>query len=74
LWGVKIPPGNYEKLAKILFCFDNLPGTKIISGSQDATGLVIPALAYAYYEGEYWPKRIEHRLDEALLRFVENAL
>ncbi len=74
LWGVKIPPGNYEKLAKTLFCFDNPPGTKIISGSQDAIGLVFPGLAYAYYDGEYWPKRIEHRLDESLLRFVENAL
>ena len=74
LWGVKIPPGNYEKLAKILFCYDNPPGTKIISGSQDSIGLVYPGLAYAYYEGEYWPKRIEHRLDESLLCFVENAL
>ena len=74
LWGAKIPPGNYEKLAKILFCYDNPPGTKIISGSQDSIGLVFPGLAYAYYDGEYWPKRIEHRLDEPLLCFVENAL
>ena len=74
LWGVKIPPGNYEKLAKVLFCYDNPPGTKIISGSQDAIGLVFPGLAYAYYEDNYWPSHIEHRLDEPLLRFVENAL
>jgi cytidyltransferase-like protein len=74
LWDVKIPPGNYEKLAKILFCYDNPPGTKIVSGSQDAIGLVFPGLAYAYYENEYWPTHIEHRLDESLLRFVENAL
>jgi cytidyltransferase-like protein len=74
LWGAKIPPGNYEKLAKILFCYDNPPGTKIISGSQDSIGLVFPGLAYAYYDGEYWPKRIDHRLDESLLCFVENAL
>jgi cytidyltransferase-like protein len=74
LWGPKIPPGNYEKLAKILFCYDNPPGTKIVSGSQDSIGLVFPGLAYAYYEGEYWPKRIEHHCDETLLRFVENAL
>ena len=74
LWGVKIPPGNYEKLAKILFCFDNPPGTKVISGSQDSIGLVLPGLAYAYYENNYWPSRIEHRLDEPLLRFVESAL
>jgi cytidyltransferase-like protein len=74
LWGVKIPPGPYEKLAKILFCYDNPPGTQIISGSQDAIGLVFPGLAYAYYENGYWPARIEHRQDEALLRFVESAL
>ena len=74
LWGVKIPPGDYEKLAKILFCYDNPPGTMVISGSQDAIGLVFPGLAYSYYEGGYWPTRIEHRLDESLLRFVENAL
>jgi cytidyltransferase-like protein len=74
LWGVKIPPGNYEKLARILFCYDNPPGTKLISGSQDAIGLVFPGLAYSYYENGYWPTRIEHRLDEPLLRFVDNAL
>lgn len=74
LWGTRIPPGNYEKLAKVLFCYDNPPGTKIISGSQDAIGLVFPGLAYSYYEGEYWPKSIQHRLDESLLRFVENTL
>lgn len=74
LWGAKIPPGNYEKLAKILFCYDNPPGTKIISGAQDSIGLVFPGLAYAHYDGEYWPKYIEHRLDEPLLSFLENAL
>jgi galactokinase/mevalonate kinase-like predicted kinase len=74
IWGAKIPPGDYEKLAKILFCYDNPPGTKIISGSQDSIGLVFPGLAYAYFDGEYWPKYIEHRLDEPLLFFLENAL
>jgi cytidyltransferase-like protein len=74
LWGPKIPPGDYEKLAKILFCYDNPPGTDIISGSQDSIGIVFPGLAYAYYDGDYWPLRIEHRLDEPLLHFVESSL
>jgi len=74
IWGAKLPPGNYEKLAKILFCYDNPPGTELISGSQDSIGLVFPGLAYAYYDGGYWPEYIDHRLDEPLLRFVENAL
>lgn len=74
IWGAKMPPGDYEKLAKILFCYDNPPGTKIISGAQDSIGLVFPGLAYAYFEGGYWPKYIEHRLDEPLLTFLESAL
>jgi cytidyltransferase-like protein len=74
LWGPKIPVGNYEKLAKVLFCYDNPPGTEVISGSQDSIGLVFPGLAYAYYEGAYWPSRIEHRVDESLLQFVESSV
>jgi cytidyltransferase-like protein len=74
MWGPKIPPGDYEKLAKILFCYDNPPGTKEISGSQDSIGIVFPGLANAYYEGEYWPSRIERHTDELTLQFVENAL
>jgi cytidyltransferase-like protein len=74
LWGPQLPVGNYEKLAKTLFCYDNPPGTKIISGSQDSIGIVYPGLAKAFYEGEYWPKRIEHLLDDPLLQFVENSL
>jgi len=74
LWGPKIPQGDYEKIAKILFCYDNPPGTKVISGSQDSIGLVFPGLAYAFYEGEYWPSHIEHRMDEPLLHFVESSL
>jgi galactokinase/mevalonate kinase-like predicted kinase len=74
LWGPKLPAGNHEKLAKILFCYDNPPGTKIISGSQDSIGIVFPGLAKAHYEGKYWPTKIEHVLDESLLSFVENSL
>ncbi len=74
LWGPKIPPGNPEKLARVLFCYDNPPGTKVISGSQDSIGLVFSGLTYAYYEGEYWPTRIEHRVQESLLHFVEGSL
>ncbi len=74
LWGPKIPVGDYEKLAKILFCYDNPPGTTEVSGSQDAIGLVFPGLAKAYYQGEYWPASIERVHDELTLQFVENSL
>ena len=74
LWGPKLPLGNPEKLAKILFCYDNPPGTKVISGSQDSIGIVFAGLAKSYYEGNYWPSRIEHILDASLLNFIESSL
>ncbi|MEX2754103.1 MAG: adenylyltransferase/cytidyltransferase family protein, partial [Candidatus Sigynarchaeota archaeon] len=74
LWGPRLPPGDPEKLAKILFCYDNPPGTKEISGSQDAIGIVFPGLNKSWYEGEYWPKYIESVHSEEILRFIEKAL
>ena len=74
MWGPKLPVGDPEKLAKILFCYDNPPGTKVISGSQDAIGLVFPGLAKANYDGEYWPTSIDRIQDELALQFVENSL
>jgi len=38
MWGSRLPGGDPEKLAKMLFCYDNPPGTTEISGSQDAMG------------------------------------
>jgi cytidyltransferase-like protein len=42
LWGSRLPSGNYETVAKMLFCYDNPPGTQTVSGSQDTIGIVIP--------------------------------
>ena len=74
MWGPRLPAGDPEKLARILFCYDNPPGTKEISGSQDAIGIVIPGLAKANYDGDYWPTSIERLQDELALQFVENSL
>jgi hypothetical protein len=74
LWGPRLPAGDPHKLAKILFCYDNPPGTKEISGSQDAIGIVFPGLAKEWYEGEYWPTRIESVQEEPILQFLENSL
>ncbi len=74
LWGPRLPPGNPGKLAKILFCYDNPPGTKVISGSQDLIGIVFPGLAKAHYDGEYWPSSIDRIMDEDAVQFVESSL
>ncbi len=74
MWGARLPADNVEKLAKMLFAFDNPPGTKEISGSQDSIGIIYPGLARADYVGEYWPKRITSIQDEHVLNFIEDAL
>lgn len=74
LWGTRLPVGDLEKTARILFCYDNPPGTEQISGSQDAIGIVYPGLARADYAGGYWPETIERVCDEPTLQFVEQSL
>jgi len=74
LWGPRLPAGDPEKLAKLLFCYDNPPGTKEISGSQDAIGILFPGVNKSYYEGVYWPSRIDSCQDEITLQFIESSL
>jgi cytidyltransferase-like protein len=74
LWGPRLPAGGSEKLAQLLFAYDNPPGTPFISGSQDAIGIVFPGLNISYYEGKYWPARIESVHDEEILRLMEESL
>ena len=74
IWGARLPADNVEKLAKILFAYDNPPGTKEVSGSQDTIGIIYPGLARADYFGQYWPKNITSVQDEALLKFIEDSL
>ena len=74
LWHTHIPPGYREKLAKMLFSYENPPGTQIVSGSQDALGIVLPGLNKLNYDGQYWPHSIESVHDESVLRFIEDHL
>ncbi len=74
LWGNEIPPGDIEEQARMLFCFENPPGTPEISGSQDSLGMVMPGLNRLHYNGEYWPQRIDSVLDEEVLAWLDNHL
>jgi cytidyltransferase-like protein len=74
LWKTAIPPGDREQLAKILFSYDNPPGTESVSGSQDALGIVLPALNKLNYAGEYWPVSIDTVYDEETLSWIERHL
>jgi cytidyltransferase-like protein len=74
LWRNEIPHGDAEHLARMLFSFENPPGTEHVSGSQDSLGIVLPGLNKLDYSGGYWPKKINSVNDEDLLTWIEEKL
>lgn len=74
MWGNKFPADNPEKLAKMIFRYENKPGTKYVSGSQDAIGIVFPGLNRLDYDNDYWPHSIQTVLDDDILDFIENHI
>lgn len=74
LWRTALPTGDAEQMAKLLFSYENPPGTKEVAGSQDAIGIVMPGLNRSNYQGEYWPTSIDSCHDDTILDWLENAL
>lgn len=75
LWNYHLPMENPEKLAKILFRYDNDPGTKDVSGSQDSIGITMPGINRFFYEkGEYWPSKFETITDLSIIKWLEERL
>ncbi len=74
LWQTDIPDGDKEKLAKTLFCFENPPGTKYVSGSQDSLGITMPGLNKYFYDGGYWPTDIQSLQISEVLEWIEQRI
>lgn len=74
IWGHQLPIQDEELTAKILFAFDNPPGTVQVSGSQDAIGLVYRGVNRLDYDGQYWPCHIEQCLDAEILEWLEEII
>jgi cytidyltransferase-like protein len=74
LWGNEIPHGNNEQLARILFSYENPPGTHEVSGSQDSLGIVCPGLNRHDYNNHYWPEKVTSIEDEGVLTWLEKSL
>jgi galactokinase/mevalonate kinase-like predicted kinase len=74
LWQTDIPQGNEEKNAKTLFCFENPPGTKYVSGSQDSLGIVMPGLNFFKYDNDYWPYEIKSNTDKHIIKWLEERI
>ncbi len=74
LWHDHIPEGDDIQLARTLFCYENPPGTRVISGSQDALGIVLSGLNRLDYQGDYWPSDIIRIQEETILSWLEQHL
>lgn len=74
LWQTDLPGGDREKLAKLLFSYENPPGTTEFSGSQDSIGLVFPGLNRLEYRGGFWPEKITSVHDPKILHWLEQSL
>ncbi len=74
LWPYELPAMHPEKLAQLLFRYENEPGRVEISGAQDAIGICMPGVNRHYYDNAYWPTKIESVLDEDTLVWLENHI
>jgi hypothetical protein len=74
LWDGELPAGDPGKLAKVLFRYANPPGKLTIAGSHDAIGITHPGLTRAHYHGGYWPERVDHVTEDAVLDFLEAVI
>lgn len=75
IWPYELPNYNEEMMARLLFCFENDPENEgHISGAQDAIGICMSGLNRHYYDGHYWPVKIESCHDEAILDWLENHI
>ena len=76
VWPYRLPDMDPEMLARLVFCLENDPERSdgIVSGAQDAIGICVPGLARHYYNGNFWPEKIEYTRDPALLGWLEDHL
>ena len=74
IWGDRYPDGDPVQNAKILFGAENPPGKEYVSGSQDHLGLLMPGVNRLYYNGAYWPEKIESNIDEDICDWLSEVI
>lgn len=74
IWGDRYPDGDHEQNARLLFGAENPPGKVYVSGSQDQIGLLYPGINRLYYNGGYWPERIESTTEKDICDWLSDVL
>jgi cytidyltransferase-like protein len=74
LWGDRYPDGDSLENARLLFGAENPPGREYISGSQDHLGLLMPGINRLYYNGGYWPERIDSNINSDICGWLSDVI
>ena len=74
LWKNRLPDMDPVQMAKLLFSYENPPGTKDIAGSQDALGICLPGINKLNYNKGYWPQSMLNLDDEDILSWLEQSI
>lgn len=74
IWGDKYPEGDYQQNAKLLFGAENPQGKTYVSGSQDHIGLLYPGVNRLFYNGGYWPERIDSSTKKVTCDWLSDVL
>jgi cytidyltransferase-like protein len=74
IWGNRYPDGDPVENAKILFGAENPPGTEYVAGSQDQLGLLMPGVNGLYYNGKYWPEKIQSSVDKEICDWLSDVI
>jgi hypothetical protein len=73
LWGNRLPSGDPLRNAQLLFGAENFQNT-YVSGSQDHIGLLKPGINRLYYNGSYWPQKIESSIDPDICDWLSRVI
>lgn len=74
IWGDKYPDGDPVENAKLLFGAENPPGKEYVSGSQDHLGLLLPGINRLYFNGSYWPDKIQSCIDNDICEWLSDII
>lgn len=74
IWGNKYPEGDHSFNARVLFGAENPPGSQYVAGSQDQIGLLYPGVNRLYYNGGYWPEKIESTTKKEICDWLSDVL
>jgi len=73
LWGNRLPQGDPLRNAQLLFGAENFQKT-YVSGSQDHIGLLKPGINRLWYNGSYWPEKIESTIEPDICEWLSRVI